>query len=186
MTHPQLMLRAHMAPLATIVEMLRSGDASLGIALDDRVPPDIVAEQVGKVGFVCLLPRGHPLCEKTELSLKDLAGEKLISYRATTRPADELACAARSEGFPLCLALEIDASLSAVGFVQVGLGVAVVDGLLPWSQFSGVAVIPLAHSPHFPISVLTSRSRALSMADEMALETLRATCSAILPRLTCT
>jgi hypothetical protein len=29
------------------------------------------------------------------------------------------------------LALEIDVLLSAVGFVQVGLGVAVVDGLLP-------------------------------------------------------
>ncbi|OWK20342.1 transcriptional regulator [Mesorhizobium amorphae CCBAU 01583] len=96
--HPNILLRSHMAPIAAIIDMLRAGDASLGVAMDDRLPPDIEAEVIGSVGFSCLLPAGHVLAGKTELTLADLAGEELISYRGNTRPADELAHAARAHG----------------------------------------------------------------------------------------
>ncbi|TIS07144.1 MAG: LysR family transcriptional regulator, partial [Mesorhizobium sp.] len=59
--HPDMLLRSHSAPIAAIVDMLRAGDASLGVAMDDRLPPDIEAEVIGSVGFACLLPRGHAL-----------------------------------------------------------------------------------------------------------------------------
>jgi DNA-binding transcriptional LysR family regulator len=178
--HPQILLRAHTAPIAAIIEMLRAGDASLGIALDDHAPPDIHAQIMGVAGFVCLMPEGHRLESKAEVSLSDLAEEKLISYRGNTRQADELAHAARSQSATLPLALEIDGSLSAVGFVQAGLGVALVDDLLPWQQFSGIVFRPLAASPRFPVAVLTSRSRPLSRADEIALEHIKASCAALL------
>ncbi|TJV00296.1 MAG: LysR family transcriptional regulator, partial [Mesorhizobium sp.] len=86
--HPDMLLRSHSAPIAAIVDMLRAGDASLGVAMDDRLPPDIEAEVIGSVGFACLLPRGHALQKKTELTLADLVGQELISYRGNTRPAD--------------------------------------------------------------------------------------------------
>lgn len=124
--HPDILLRSHMAPIAAIVDMLRAGDASLGVALDDRLPPDIEAEVIGSVGFACLLPAGHALAGKTELTLADLAGEDLISYRGNTRPADELAHAARAQGVALSPSLEIDVSISAVGFVRPAWG-------SPWS-----------------------------------------------------
>ncbi|TGT58544.1 LysR family transcriptional regulator, partial [Mesorhizobium sp. M2E.F.Ca.ET.166.01.1.1] len=122
---------------------------------------------MGSVGFACLLPAGYALASKTELTLADLAGEELISYRGNTRPADELAHAARAQGVALSPSLEIDVSISAVGFVQAGLGIALVDALLPWHQFAGLAVRPLVAGPEFPIALLTSRARALSRADEI-------------------
>ena len=44
--HPNILLRSHSAPIAAIVDMLRAGDASLGVAMDDRLPPDIEAEVI--------------------------------------------------------------------------------------------------------------------------------------------
>ncbi|SFP78205.1 DNA-binding transcriptional regulator, LysR family [Mesorhizobium sp. NFR06] len=178
--HPRILLRSHSAPIAAIVDMLRAGDASLGVAMDDRLPPDIEAEVIGNVGFSCLLPTGHALARKTELTLSDLTGEELISYRGNTRPADELANAARAQGVPFSPAIEIDASISAVGFVQAGLGIALVDALLPWQQFAGLVVKSLAAGPAFPIALLTSRARALSRADEMMRDEIREACSTVL------
>lgn len=178
--HPNILLRSHIAPIAAIIDMLRAGDASLGVAMDDRLPPDIEAEVIGSIGFVCLLPAGHALSEKAELALTDLVGEELISYRGNTRPADELAHAARAQGVTLSPSLEIDVSISAVGFVQAGLGVALVDALLPWKQFAGLAIRPLVASPQFPLSLLTSRTRALSRADEIMRDQIRTVCSAVL------
>jgi DNA-binding transcriptional LysR family regulator len=178
--HPDILLRSNSAPIAAIVDMLRAGDASLGVALDDRLPPDIEAEVLGSVGFSCLLPAGHALVGKTDLTLADLAGKDLISYRGNTRPADELAHAARAQGVALSPSLEIDVSISAVGFVQAGLGIGLVDALLPWHQFAGLAVRPLAAGPEFPIALLTSRAKPLSHADEMMRDEIRLACTAVL------
>jgi len=70
--------------------------------------------------------------------------------------------------------LEIDTSISAVGFVQAGLGIAVVDSLLPWEQFDGIEVRPLTASPALPLSLLTLRGRALSRAEELMRGQVRA------------
>ncbi|TGQ78886.1 LysR family transcriptional regulator, partial [Mesorhizobium sp. M8A.F.Ca.ET.208.01.1.1] len=105
------------------------------------------AEVLGSVGFACLLPAGHALRAKAELTLSDLAGKDLISYRGNTRPSDELAHAARTQGVTLSPSLEIDVSISAAGFVQAGLGIGLVDALLPWHRFAGLTVRPLAAGP---------------------------------------
>lgn len=182
-SHRETLLRSHMAPISGIVEFLRAGDASLGLAMDDRLPPDIEVEVLGEVGFVALLPEGHALAGQSAIALADLAGLDIISYRGNTRQADELAHAARAQGVNLSISLEIDVSVSAVGFVQAGLGVAVVDGLLPWQQFAGIVVRPLVMSPHVPLALLTAPNRARSRADEMMREEIRKAAAAHLDAL---
>ena len=171
--NPDVLLRSHMAPITGIVELLRAGDAGLGLALDDRLPPDIEVEVLGDVSFVVLLPEGHALAARGEIAMADLAGIEVISYRGDTRPADELAHAARAQGVNLSSSLEIDVSISAMGFVHAGLGVALVDGLLPWQQFGGIVARPLAMSPRIPLALLTAPNRALSRADEIMREQIR-------------
>ncbi|MGR3378889.1 LysR family transcriptional regulator [Salipiger abyssi] len=178
--HPDILLRSHVAPITSIVEMLRAGDANLALALDDRLPPDIEVERVGKIAFVCLLPEGHPLAAQAEVNLKDLADEVMISYRGATRPGEELSLAARAQGVAFSPSLEIDISLSAIGFLQAGLGVAIVDALLPWQQFAGIQLRPLANSPELPVSLLSSRGRALSRAEELAQTHIRSACAEFL------
>ncbi|MCT4579661.1 LysR substrate-binding domain-containing protein [Donghicola sp.] len=172
--HPDILLRSHVAPIATLISMLRAGDAALALALDDRLAPDIDVEILRQVGFCCLLPEGHPLADKPALTFADLEAEHVISYRAATRPHDELDQAARAQGLRFAPQLEIDVSISAVGFVQAGLGVAVVDDLLPWGQFSGVVTRPLTGAPDMPLALLTLAGKALSRAESLMADQIRA------------
>lgn len=181
--HPQIVLRSSVAPVASMVTMLRDGDAALGLALDDRLPPDIKVEPMGQTRFVCVMADDHPLAGRSTVGFADLEGHVVISYRGSTRPAEELAAAARDAGAPLVPAIEIDVSISAVGFVQAGLGVAVVDAMLPWAQFAGLAVRPLENSPHLPVSLLSSRGRSLSRAESLMERQLRLACKALQQQL---
>lgn len=107
-------------------------------------------------------------------SLGDLSEEFVISYRTATRPYDELDKAARRSGYRFEPRLEIDTSISAVGFVQAGLGIAVVDSLLPWDQFDGIEIRPLEGAPALPLSLLTLRGKSLSRAEELMRGQIRA------------
>lgn len=165
--HPEVLLRSHVAPIFSLIAMLRAGDAALALALDDRLPPDIAVEPLGRTGFCCLLPDSHPLAAEPALRLADLEGESLISYRAATRPQEELARVAAQQGARFEPMLEIDVSISAVSFVRSGLGIAVVDALLPWDQFAGITMRPLIDGPDLPLSLLTLGGKALSRAEEV-------------------
>lgn len=164
--HPDILVRSHVAPIASMIELLRAGDVALALALDDALPPDIKVERIGETSFCCLLPEAHPLTRVPVLSFPDLAQETVISYRSRTRPHDELQAAARRAGAEFLPRIEIDSSLSAAGFVRAGLGVAVVDALLPWTFFPGITLRPLADGPNLPVSLLTLRDKVLSRAEE--------------------
>lgn len=172
--HPDIALRCNVAPVQSLHTMLREGDAALALALTDRMPDEIEVEVLGRTGFCCLLPEGHPLAAQEAISLGELSEEFVISYRAATRPHDELAKAARRTGHRFEPRLEIDTSISAVGFVQARLGIAVVDSLLPWDQFDGIQIRPLAASPALPLSLLTLRGKTLSRAEELMRGQIRA------------
>lgn len=176
--HPDIALRSNVAPIASLVAMLRAGDSALALALDDHLPADIEVERLGTTSFCCLVLATHPLAQKDEVSFKDLAAETIISYRSSTRPHDELDKAARRVGLEFAPQLEIDVSITAVGFVQAGLGVAVVDSLLPWAQFDHVVTRPLSGAPDLPLSLLTLRGTGLSRAEEIMRDQIRSVCAA--------
>jgi hypothetical protein len=69
--------------------------------------------------------------------------------------------------------VEIDASIMALGFVQEGLGVALVDGLVPWSGFPGVTIRPFLPTVPLPVSLLISARRPLSQTQEILREEVR-------------
>lgn len=173
--HPDIVLRCNVAPLQSLYAMLREGDVAVALGLTDLCPPDIAVEVLGYTGFCCLLPSGHPLASQDQVSLPDLTAHDVISYRAATRPYDELDAVARRTGHRFVPQLEIDTSISAVGFVQAGLGVAVVDTMLPWAQFSGLEIRPLADAPRLPLSLMTLRGKILSRAEDLICDQMRET-----------
>lgn len=176
--HPDILQRSHIAPIASLIDLLRGGDVALAMALDDRLPQDIEVEPLGKTKFCCLLPKGHPMEAQEAVGFADLAQETVISYRSATRPHAELDRAARAHKQRFVPQLEIDVSISAVGFVQAGLGVAVVDDLLPWHQFDGIKQLPLVDGPPLPLSLLTLRGKSLSQAEKIMRDQIRTVCAA--------
>ena len=98
-----------------------------------------------------------------------------------TLPGRLLAGAVEAEGGVYAPAVEIDLSITALPFVREGIGVAVVDGLLPWNQFSGIVQRSFRPSIRVPITILTSKERPLSGSHELMRECLRRAARALEP-----
>jgi len=171
--YPSVSLRSHVAPVASMTRMVQSGDISIAVAMSDAAYPGLNIEVLGEAPMVCVLPQGHPLLDKAALTLADLAQETLVSYRGDTLPGRRLMRIAAQEGMGFAPEIEVDASISALPFVQKGLGVAVVDGLMPWQTFSGVAVRDFLPRTRLPVTILTNKDTPLSAAHDGLLAAVR-------------
>ena len=114
-----------------------------------------------------LLPSGSPLTRKKYTSA--FKAECVRQVAAGARQTD----VARAQGLRFEPVLEIDMSITAVGFVQAELGIAVVDSLLPWAQFSGIRQCPLLDDVALPLSLLMLKARPLSRAETLMRDTIR-------------
>lgn len=177
--HPDIVVRSLVAPVANVIEMLRNGDVSLGIAMNNLPHHDIDIETVGHTELVCVMPAGHRLTSLDRIGFADIGEETLISYRADTLPARLLAGAADAEGVSYAPAIEIDVSITALPFVRDALGIAIVDGLIPWDQFPGLVHRPFQPRIPVPIAILTSRNRSLSGSHEAMRDCLRRACATL-------
>ena len=180
--YPEIVVRSQIAPLGTLISMLMHGDVSLALCMSGEQFAGLHTESLGQVGFVCLMPDTHPLANQdAPLRFEHLRGEALIAYRHATLPGRLLAQTAQREGVIYRPEIEIDMSISAPSFVQAGLGVAIVDALLPWEEFQGLRARPFAPDLILPISLLTRAERELSIAEALMRDNLRQACSGSSP-----
>ncbi|WP_051074054.1 LysR family transcriptional regulator [Rhizobium freirei] len=179
-TYPDIVVRSLIAPLVNVVDMIRNGDAPLGIVMNNIARPGIDVETLGYAELICIVPEGHHLATRDSIAFADLQNETLISYRADTLPGQLLANAAATENQSFNPAIEIDISITALPFVRNGFGVAIVDGLLPWEQFPGLVRRPLLPRKTVPIALLTSRDRPLTGSHLAMRDYLRQACAGVL------
>lgn len=179
-SHPDIVVRSLIAPLVNVVDMIRDGDAPLGIVMNNFARPGIDVETLGHAELICIIPEHHRLAELEQIGFADLQNEMLISYRAGTLPGRLLVSAAAAEKQIFNPAIEIDISITALPFVRDGFGVAIVDGLLPWEQFAGLVRRPLKQKISVPIALLTSRDRPLTGSHIAMRDNLREACAAVL------
>ena len=179
-SHPDIVVRSLIAPLVNVVDMIRDGDAPLGIVMNNFARPGIDVETLGHAELICIIPEHHRLAELEQIGFADLQNEMLISYRAGTLPGRLLVSAAAAEKQIFNPAIEIDISITALPFVRDGFGVAIVDGLLPWEQFPGLVRRPLQQKISVPIALLTSRDRPLTGSHIAMRDNLREACAAVL------
>ncbi|MBE9605428.1 LysR family transcriptional regulator [Acetobacteraceae bacterium H6797] len=166
-TCPGMRLVSYVVPVETLIEKLDRGEVDLGVALNDSPRALVEAEPIGQTEVICLLPVEHPLARKDVVGIGDLAGETLISYRGDSLPGARLEQAFAREGARMRPQVEIDSSIIALSFVQQGIGIALVDGLIPWGGFPGVVPRPFRPVVSLPISILVSTRRPLSRNQEL-------------------
>jgi DNA-binding transcriptional LysR family regulator len=170
---PGVQLRSYVVPAAVIAEMLVRREAEIGVAMNDQPTPLLETELVGRSEVVCLMQAEHRLAERSTIGPGDLARETLISYRADSLPALLIERRLSEEGARLRPDVEIDVSITAIAFVRQGIGVALVDGLLPWNEFAGLVTRPFRPSVSLPVCLLTSSERPLSRNHDVLRQHLR-------------
>ena len=124
---------------------LRTGAAHIGVLPLESIPPRMIAEKLACVGQMAVLPESHPLTEKPQLSLADLAGAALIvppPGSAQRRVLDE---ALSKAGITWDVAVEARGWPLTIHLAKLGTGLAIVNDFcrLP----SGLVGRPLAGLP---------------------------------------
>ena len=89
LNHPDMQLELLDDSQHSITEGLSSGSVDIYFApvLDEPVPRNLFRQFVGSPGEYVLLPRFHPLADRSMLSIHDLDGERFILYPETAEPA---------------------------------------------------------------------------------------------------
>ncbi|MEV0720222.1 LysR family substrate-binding domain-containing protein, partial [Asanoa sp. NPDC050611] len=142
---PDLRVTTSSAAIAPLVSGVLDGDFDLAFTRPPRVP-GLASATIATEQVCAVLPVGHPLAGRAELSLSDLAGERWVmtprsSWEPWHRAFDENF---RAAGFTPSIVAE-DASVQGLlGLVAAGVGIT----RLGWSSHnlrrSGVVFVPLA------------------------------------------
>ncbi|MEW6657060.1 MAG: LysR family transcriptional regulator [Thermodesulfobacteriota bacterium] len=174
---PQVQLSILDRPQERVIELVRSGDLDLGLALESTSPRDLALKRWQKVEKVLLTPPGHPLADLKRVSMEEIAKYPLIlppqGLKFTGR--NVLEDHFRKLGVDYHVIMESsNVELSSL-YVEMGLGIsfATVASHLPVPEKRNLAFIPLDH--YFPpdyIAVILRKGKVLAPHKQAFLEML--------------
>ncbi|MBY2915370.1 LysR family transcriptional regulator [Rhizobium leguminosarum] len=174
--HPTVKIQLHALPKREIAEQLLIGDIDLGLTLSTIQAPTVKSEILASVGIVAVMLKSDPLAQKAEITAADVIGRPLISYGSNASdvgvPMDE---AFEIAGGARQINVQISSSIAAAPLVQQGLGIALVDGLVEWSQFDGLVAIPFVPALMMNFAISTNSARPISRFYRPFLKNLRDT-----------
>jgi LysR family transcriptional regulator, carnitine catabolism transcriptional activator len=93
-----------------VPELVRGGEVDFGVGTDT---------------FIAVLPPGHPMARKRELTWQDLVGVPIIGPTPGNPVREQLDFALAREGITLTRSYEVALPLTIVGMVEGGLGIGV-------------------------------------------------------------
>lgn len=161
-------------PAEELSEKILVGEVDLGLTLSIIRVPMVQAELLATTSVIALLPAGSPLARKPAIEPADLDGARLISYGSHADVGPLLDAAFERAGRVRQIHTEITMGISALPLVQAGLGVALVDGMMPWVDYPGVVALPFLPRILMNLSLVTSGSRPASRFVRDISEDIRA------------
>jgi len=125
---PDVRIALHTMPKWEQIEALRDRRLTIGFNRVFPDVPDLVVETVLKERLVLALPADHRLAQCSAIDMRDLAGEPMILYPASSRPGfvDTVIGLCRHAGYMPRVAMEAEDVVTGVALVSNGFGVCVV------------------------------------------------------------
>ncbi|MBV7396796.1 LysR family transcriptional regulator [Mameliella sediminis] len=131
-------------------------------------------ERIAEGRLVAIMPDGHPLAAREEVSVHDLAQEALIGIEPSDPYGRLLAQPMEREGLPVRHAMRGRFAQTLVSLVRHGLGVAVIDEFSVAEVYMpGVTRRPLKEDTSIAIYVVRKKGRVLSGFAEYAIQQFR-------------
>lgn len=89
LNHPHMQLELLDDSSCGIADGLSSGEVDLyfGPVLDEPIPKNLLRHTIGSPGEFVLLPKSHPLADRSMISIRELDGECFIQYPQTAESA---------------------------------------------------------------------------------------------------
>ncbi len=174
--HPGLSVSLEVGGRETLQERLRRGMIDLGVLSPPIADPDLISTPFMDDELVMVVPRGHRLAGRRDLTLRDFEGESFLMREpgSGTRLAVEMA--ARQAGVRLQVGMELGSNGAIKHAVEAGLGVAVLSShaIELERKDGGLVVVDIEGFPiRRPWCIVHLRRRRLPVAVESFIEFLR-------------
>jgi len=104
---------------------VRGGEVDFGIGTDAGARHDLAKRPLMTDTFIVVLPPGHPMTRKREITWHDLAALPIIGPPPGNPVREQLDFALAREGITLTRSFEVALPLTIVGMVEGGLGIGV-------------------------------------------------------------
>ncbi|MDJ0389069.1 LysR substrate-binding domain-containing protein [Roseomonas sp. E05] len=172
--HPGVKVLLRTLSAEELSEKILVGEVDLGLTLSAIRVPMVQAELLTTAAVVALIPAASPLARRAAIEPADLEGERLISYGSHADVGPLLDAAFERAGLSRQVHVEVATAIAALPLVQAGLGVGLVDGMLPWAEFPGVVARPFLPRVLMSLSLVTSGTRPASRFVRDIAEDIRA------------
>lgn len=134
----------------------------------------IESRELARGALVAIVPEGHALADRAQVSVRDLAQHALIGVDPADPYGAILARPFREAGLPVDHAIRGRFAQTVVSLVRHGLGVAVIDEFSVAEVYMpGLVRLKLAETVEIGAHVLTKKDRTLSTFAEQAIAQLR-------------
>ncbi len=110
------------------VEAVRAGEAHLAVAVAPASSDGLVVETLTQVDMLAVMPRNHPFARKPRIRLTDLGGQQLVVPHPGRPHRIAIDEALRRAGIEWSVGVEANGWELMVHFVELGLGLAIVNG----------------------------------------------------------
>lgn len=150
--YPGVELRLRELSSAAQAAALADGSIDVGFVREAVVQgSDLICEPILREEFVIVLPPQHPLGERNQLPLSEIAEEPFVHFPRAVAPAlfDQIADACGRAGFRPRVVQEAQEWLTILGLVEAGLGVSLVPASFCRLRWGGVEYRPLGPPREF-------------------------------------
>jgi DNA-binding transcriptional LysR family regulator len=154
--NPAIQVIVHTLPASAIGEQIIVGEIDLGVTMTTIVAPLVDSEVIGTTNIVAVMNRTSPLARLSEITPRVLRDQVLISYGSQPQIAKLLDAAFEAAGEKRKPHIEVTLAIAAAPMVQRNIGIALVDGLIPWAEFGNLVVRPFKPRVQVSIALITS------------------------------
>ena len=174
-THPGVTVRLQDTVALRILAAVRSEEADLGIGSFGALGGDFETTPLIEDRMVAVMPRRHPLAAKASVTMREVAMHPLVLMDTQSSVRAVVESALHGESAATAPAYEVTYMSTAVGFVQAGLGVAILPATaLELGLAKGIVTRPIRGAAvRRPIVIARKAGRSLAPAARVFIEALR-------------
>jgi LysR family carnitine catabolism transcriptional activator len=174
-THPGVVVKLQDTVALRILAAVRSEEADLGIGSFGALGAEFETTALLEDRMVAVMPRNHSLARKASLTMREAAAHPLVLMDTQSSVRAVVESALRGEAAAALPAYEVTYMSTAVGFVQAGLGVAILPATaLELGLAKGIVTRPIRGAAVRRRIVITRKAgRSLAPAAQVFIDALR-------------
>ncbi len=123
--NPGVKVVIHDVAQSKVLEMVRSGEVDFGLGTTSGRRDDLSTRLLWREAYVAILPHGHPLAGKRELTWRDIKDEPIIGPRFDNPIREQIDFELSREDIVLNRKHVVDLPLTMLGMVEGGMGISI-------------------------------------------------------------